>query len=481
MKGDVKLGNLVPAGRNMKRIPFIHSIAFRLMLITMALVILILAASTVMTSIRQRQETESEVRDRLTYLSDLFTQAFEIIAPRPAGKETIDYWLDKVFTSPLSTGRYNIDIAYVIYVYGRGQVLYEYPNRKFLQHDAAGTVLQPHDYYGRELPGIKYWEHRIMEPDGVTVRYKLVMGYTTRFENQELYNTIIFQSILAVLFILIGFLFAWAIAHRWSRPIMQLTEAMAKVEAGDYGHKLETKRRDEIGLITESFNKMSDGLKEREFIRTTFKRFVTKTVAEQILKHPEELSLMGKNAHVTVMFADIRGFTPMSETMEPEDVVDLLNNYFGRMVDIIFRYEGALDKFLGDGLMAFWNAPIEQEDAALKACQAAIEMQKEMVKFNREQAEAGKRTIAIGIGINTGEVVAGSIGSEQKMEYTVVGDNVNLASRIVSQSERGQILISESTFLAIGKRANATALAPIMVKGKSQPIKVYILHDIEPA
>lgn len=465
----------------MKRISFIHSIAFRLALAMVAMVMIILSASTLITVVRQTSETESEVRDRLTYLSDLFTQAFEIFAPRQAGKECIDYWLDRVFTSPLSTGRYNIDIAYVIYVYGRGNVMYEYPNRRFPQLDATGRLMQPHEYYGRELPGMKYWEHRVMEADGVSIRYKLVMGYTTRFESQEIFNTIVFQCLLAGGFILVGLLFAFISAKRWIKPIDLLSEAMVKVEEGNYGIQLSAKRKDEFGFIMSTFNKMSEGLREREFIRTTFKRFVTKQVAEQILKNPEELSLSGKSAHVTVMFADIRGFTPMTEKMEPEDVVELLNNYFGRMVDIIFRYEGALDKFLGDGLMAFWNAPLEQEDAALKACMAAIEMQKEVVLFNREQSEKGKRTIAIGIGINTGEVVAGSVGSEKKMEYTVIGDNVNLASRITTQSERGQILISEATYLAIGDRSVATALPPIMLKGKSQPVSVYILHDIKQA
>jgi adenylate cyclase len=148
------------------------------------------------------------------------------------------------------------------------------------------------------------------------------------------------------------------------------------------------------------------------------------------------------------------------------------------MIDIIFQYEGALDKFLGDGVMAYWNAPLDQDHAPLKAAIAAVEMQHAIADFNKRRIAAGKEPVYAGIGISTGEAVAGNIGSEKKMEYTVIGDKVNLAQRLESQTDRGQILICGATYQLIKDYIYATPLPPSRLKGKSEPVQMYVLHGL---
>jgi adenylate cyclase len=159
-------------------------------------------------------------------------------------------------------------------------------------------------------------------------------------------------------------------------------------------------------------------------------------------------------------------------------VVALLNEYLAIMIDIIFMYEGALDKFLGDGVMAYWNAPLDQDHAPLKAALAAAEMQKAIAEFNKKRVAEGKEPVYAGIGITTGEVVAGNIGSEKKMEYTVIGDKVNLAQRIEGQTDRGQILMDNTTYLHVKDYCFATPLPPSRVKGKKDPVQIYVMHAL---
>jgi len=163
----------------------------------------------------------------------------------------------------------------------------------------------------------------------------------------------------------------------------------------------------------------------------------------------------------------------MSEKMEPQEVVELLNEYFSEMTDLVFENGGTLDKYLGDGLMAVFGAPLTKEDDSLRAVKTAIEMQQALVKLNRDWEAMGQRSLKMGLGINTGPVTAGNIGSSRRMDYTVIGDAVNLASRLCANAAGGQILISESTHRTLGGSLPAKRLDPIRVKGKETPVEVY--------
>jgi adenylate cyclase len=176
------------------------------------------------------------------------------------------------------------------------------------------------------------------------------------------------------------------------------------------------------------------------------------------------------------MFTDIRSFTPMSENMEPHQVVELLNEYFTAMTDLIFENGGTLDKYLGDGIMAIFGAPLARPDDADRAVKTAMEMQRALVRLNEAWVGRGQRPIQVGMGINTGQVTAGNIGSTKRMDYTVIGDTVNTASRLCSNAAGGQILVSDSTYAALVRPMPATKLSPIKVKGKEAPVEVFDIY-----
>jgi adenylate cyclase len=206
--------------------------------------------------------------------------------------------------------------------------------------------------------------------------------------------------------------------------------------------------------------------------RQALERFLSSNIVEKILANPDEIHLGGENQVVTILFSDIRGFTRMSEHMEPHSVVELLNEYFSEMTDIIFDSGGTLDKYLGDGIMAVYGAPLPKADDALRATKTAIEMQRALTALNRNWESRGQQPLQIGVGVNTGPVTAGNIGSAKRMDYTVIGDAVNLASRLCANAAGGQILVSQSTYSQLSGIIPAQRLEPIRVKGKETPVEL---------
>jgi adenylate cyclase len=216
-----------------------------------------------------------------------------------------------------------------------------------------------------------------------------------------------------------------------------------------------------------------DELARQMIEKKALERYLSPNVVEKVVAHPDELHLGGENTTVTILFSDVRGFTRMSEKMEPQAVVELLNEYFTEMTDIIFENGGTLDKFLGDGIMAVYGAPVPQADHALRAAKTAMEMQRSLALLNQNFESRGQRALQIGVGVNTGVVTSGNIGSQKRVEYTVIGDAVNLASRLCSNAAPGQILVSESTYQELSGKIPARRLEPIRVKGKEAPVELY--------
>jgi PAS domain S-box-containing protein len=217
---------------------------------------------------------------------------------------------------------------------------------------------------------------------------------------------------------------------------------------------------------------------EKHRIKELFQRYVAPTVVNRLLSDPRQVALGGERREVTVLFADIRGYTPLAEHMAPEELVALLNEYLALMSEAIFRYEGTLDKFMGDAVLAFFNAPEPQPDHALRAVRAAQAMQNAILTHRQRYPQ--EKPISYGIGINTGEVVVGNIGA-QVMNYTVIGDAVNVAQRLQAGANPGQILLSDSTYQLVRDHVDATTLGPMPVKGRSEPVHVYTLVTITEA
>jgi|TARA_Y100000310_G_scaffold40256_1_gene37776 adenylate cyclase len=208
-------------------------------------------------------------------------------------------------------------------------------------------------------------------------------------------------------------------------------------------------------------------------IKNTFKRYVSKQVVDQLLDDERALNLGGEEREVTILFSDIRGFTTMSENMTPEKVVSTLNEYFSEMIDIVFKHNGTLDKIVGDELMVIYGAPISSEDDSTNAIETAITMTESLNKLNNKRIARNDVPINIGIGINRGKVISGNIGSKDQMDYTVIGDTVNLGSRLCSVAQAGQILISKAAKEHARGSFNFHELDPIELKGKAKPIQIY--------
>ncbi|HEV7699652.1 MAG TPA: adenylate/guanylate cyclase domain-containing protein, partial [Pyrinomonadaceae bacterium] len=225
--------------------------------------------------------------------------------------------------------------------------------------------------------------------------------------------------------------------------------------------------------ITVETVKAHKRLAREEVARANYARFMPEYVVKQLLENPDSFKLGGANQTITVLFADIRGFTGISETENPEKIVGLLNHYFSAMSDIIFDHGGTLDKYIGDGLMALFGAPTATPADAVNAVMTAVAMQRRLLTLNPELLEQGYGQIAVGIGLHTGEATVGYIGSEKRSEYTAIGDTVNLASRLESNSSGGQILISEATATAAGDIFPLVGREPLTVKNRKQPVNIF--------
>jgi adenylate cyclase len=214
-------------------------------------------------------------------------------------------------------------------------------------------------------------------------------------------------------------------------------------------------------------------LAREEVARANYSRFLPEYVVKQMLENPESFKLGGVSQTITILFADIRGFTRISEHAPPEKIVNLLNRYFSAMTDIIFAHGGTLDKYLGDGLMALFGAPTATPDDASNALNAAVAMQRRMLGINRELHDEGFPEIGVGMGMHTGEVIVGYIGSDRRSEYTAIGDTVNTSSRLESNALGGEILISDATAQAAHSRYKLKPREPITVKNRQQPVNLW--------
>ncbi|HKI03829.1 MAG TPA: adenylate/guanylate cyclase domain-containing protein [Thermoanaerobaculia bacterium] len=224
-----------------------------------------------------------------------------------------------------------------------------------------------------------------------------------------------------------------------------------------------------------------DRMRREAVVLSNFQRYFAPDLARQIAGQEGEIQLGGAKRQVVVLFSDIRGFTSLSERMSPDEIATLLTDYFTEMVEIVFEHGGTLDKFMGDAMMALWGAPLAGTDDADRAMRAAVAMQRKLTRLNEQWAGQGRPALTIGIGINLGEVFAGNIGSARRLEYTVIGDAVNTAARLCSEAEPGEILIAEPLYAGLTYPPPVSALTPLPLRGKAQPVPVYSVEWRHPA
>ena len=290
---------------------------------------------------------------------------------------------------------------------------------------------------------------------------------------QEVYNIQRRNIYITIIVLNIAILIVYFFSKSLTTPITTLVGATKEIEKGNFKVGVKATTGDEIGILTESFVDMGRGLEEREKMKDAFGKFVNKEIAEQVLKGT--IKLGGERKKATVFFSDIRGFTAISEKLEPEEVVEFLNQYMTRMVNCVNNTNGVVDKYIGDAVMAVWGAPVTHGNDTENAVNGALMMRHELIEFNKGRGGDKKPIIKIGCGLNTGPVLAGQIGSNERMEYTVIGDTVNLASRIESLNKPfgTDILVSTDTYHEIKNIFRLVPMQKIKVKGKSEPQQIF--------
>lgn len=270
------------------------------------------------------------------------------------------------------------------------------------------------------------------------------------------------------------------LARRVTLSLSTLCTSVDAIGHGDLNQQVTLHTEDEFENLAKAINKMTQGLRERERLKMNFARYVSQHVLDTILQSDKPTKLEGERRKITVLFSDIRQFTHLSEELPPEKVVMLLNEYFSIMLDVIFSFQGTLDKFIGDGIMVEFGAPLDDAEQEIHAVNTALEMQRQLEILCNNWEKEGKPRINMGIGIHTGLAVVGNIGSEKRMEYTAIGDTVNVAARLEQTTKlvKKSILISETTYLAVKGHYRCSPLGPIALHGKRQPITVYSVDGV---
>jgi len=324
----------------------------------------------------------------------------------------------------------------------------------------------------------------LIESDG-TKTGVLRIGYSMERLYARVARVRAIMAFVIFVFIVMAAGAAAAVSRRFAKPILYLAETARQIGRGNLDMTVSvTTGGREIQELAGSFNEMIRGLKEKQQIKDTFSRYVSRQVADELLRDMDNISLGGETKEVTILFSDIRGFTTISEKLPADLVVGLLNEYFNSMVDVVFEYEGTLDKFIGDAIMAIYGSPVRHDDDPMRAIKSALKMKQKLDELNEKwMNKDGLSPIQIGIGINTGNVVAGNIGHSQRLEYTVIGDNVNLASRLESLTKefKSPIVISGSTYEKVKDQVEAKLLDSVKVKGKTVPVDVYELIGLKNA
>ncbi len=240
---------------------------------------------------------------------------------------------------------------------------------------------------------------------------------------------------------------AWRFGRKATSDIRALNHGFARVSAGILDKPVQVDGSDEIAEMQKGFNKMLNAVRERRFLETAFGRYVSPHILEKLRREPDLSQWEGEKVQATILFSDIRGFTELSAKLAPESVIRLLNRYFAIMIDVVSRYEGYINKFVGDAIMVIWNTPVDDSDHAERAIICAAAMQEALVQANEQDSFDGIR-LEMGIGISTGYVIAGNLGNQQVAEFTVIGDAVNVANRACAVAKGGEIVLTRQSFEA---------------------------------
>jgi adenylate cyclase len=319
-----------------------------------------------------------------------------------------------------------------------------------------------------------------MTANGVTVGYALI-GFDRSIVEAAKHQILRTVSLATLLFALIGALTSIILGKRLTRPIHQMVKTSSAISAGNYNFRFTQLRNDELGDLMQAMNEMTDGLAQKERVEQTFSRYVAPQVAREVLRETARSGAAGRNVLASVLFADVVGFTALSESTPAAEVNTVLNDYYGFIGPMVEACYGHIDKYIGDCVMAVFGVPESDPLHAQHAVECAALIQYLVETLNKRRKARGQVVVMFHIGINSGNMLAGNIGAADRMEYTVMGKEVNVASRLSSSAEPGQILLSDTTYDAIQKTGpiQCKPHGMITLRGTAQPLMTYsVLLDM---
>ncbi len=326
---------------------------------------------------------------------------------------------------------------------------------------------------GAKLFAVKTFRPAALQRTDLVVEVTASRDVTALFAEKRRALLLHLGGLGALLLLVLGL--ALRFAGRLGSTVKGISDAAAQVKTGKYASAPVIRTGDELESLATHFNEMVRGLEERDRLRDTFGRYVTRQVADHLMKG--NVNLGGELVPVTVLFSDIRSFTSISENMDPRALLDFLNEYFAGMVESVMQNHGVVDKFIGDAIMAVFGAPVPEAQDPLNAVKAALAMRARLERINEEFRKRGLPEIRTGIGLHSGQVVAGNMGHSERMEYTVIGDAVNLASRLEGMTKELQcdVVLSEDLYRQVQDHVDAEPIRKIKVKGRDQEVLVYRL------
>jgi len=320
-----------------------------------------------------------------------------------------------------------------------------------------------------------------------TIKFKqLTAGYVFITMSKEhvilsLHNSRFVIMMITGFMSLLAIFLAFLMSRHLSKPIYNLVDASKAIGEGNFKFRLNERRNDEIGELAHAFNHMAHGLYQKSQVEDAFSRYVSSNVAQKVLENLDEVELGGMHVTASVLFADIVGFTSISEKMPPAEIANLLNEYFTNISEIAKQHHGHIDKFMGDCAMIVFGVPEHTTDHSYNAVSCAVKIQEMVENLNKQRLNNNKIPVHFKIGVNTGQMVAGNLGSSDRMEYTVIGDPVNIASRLASIAESDQIIVMEEFYKQnnIEDRIIANKHKIIRVRGKEGDVSTWLIHGIK--
>jgi adenylate cyclase len=373
------------------------------------------------------------------------------------------------------------ELAFEVSATGARQLAHATPGFPLSHLDNATTEGVVHEEDGQTWAIASFQPAALAsaETNGVDLRFTAGINVTDIKATVRRSMLISIACVVAAMVISVAI--GWRLASRMSNALGRVNDAMQRLKKQEYVKVAVVRTGDELEDLAHGYNAMVDGLQERDKLRTTMGKYMTEELVQHLLAGQVELG--GKALEVTVMFCDLRDFTAMSEKRSAQEIVEILNEYFTEMVDCVMSEGGVVDKYIGDNIMAVFGAPVSRPDDAIRGLRAAVKMREALAKLNARLERSGRPTLRFGIGLHTGQVVAGNIGSAKRMEYTVIGDAVNVAARLESKTKEldTDLLVSQATYERAKDLFSTEAVGEIRVKGREQAVTLFKVLGLKAA